>query len=79
MKKVVIKSLKTIMLVSILETSLMANDIQALSNTLWKGGFQNSCTESFTFNPASSTFTIISSFGKKMIGYYTVENQSNSE
>jgi len=57
--------LQLMLLVSFINTSLLADDAETLSNTLWQRTFQNSCSESFTFNPSSKVFT----FGKKQ-DYY---------
>jgi len=71
--------LQLMLLVSFINTSLLADDAETLSNTLWQRTFQNSCSESFTFNPSSKVFTFVSTFGKKMVGYYELEKVRRSQ
>lgn len=72
-------SLQFIFLIAILNITLLANEIEALNNTLWQRIVTNSCNESFTFNPQHNSFTFSSNYGKKMLGTYSLAKVKNSK
>lgn len=78
-KNIMKKNLQLMLLTMTLNTSLVANDVEKLSNAFWQRTFVNTCTESFTFNSSGNSFTYVSSFGKKMLGRYIIEKVRNSE
>lgn len=74
-----LKNIYILLIITIFNNQLFANEIKDFSNTLWQRTFQNTCVESFTFNPNSNIFTFSAHSGKILMGYYTLKKVRNSK